>query len=596
MSRVVFLPVRQPAPAAPIVAAAPAPAAAPPRPPRIAPHLSWRLRVGALAVVALAMLVFLGTLGNSALDGYRQANAWARHGSLVKERVQLTFSQLKQAESAGRGFVLLGDPALDARFLLASEEVERSAGLLQRMVEKDPEQARNAAMLARLLSERLGQLDAVKSAYQHGSIASAQKQIAANLSLPQAAAIDALVLRMTSHEDQLLAERNARADVAEQRLRLFGPLVMAMGSMLLVFTVFAVLREQARRARAELRLQASQRELEISLDEARSSAHHLAQLGELGDLLQGCRSIEEAMAVLRAVASRLLAIDAGDVYLGHDDAGDFARIGGWGATAMPPRNCIARRDCWAVRRGQLFPAGDSTGGVCCPHVDAGDGRHHSCVPLSAQGESLGVLVIEHARPLTSVQRRLLRSVAEQLSLALANLRLQESLRSQSIRDALTGLYNRRYLDASLAREVARAARREQELSLLIVDIDHFKRINDTYGHEAGDTVLAQIATVLDLATRAEDIACRYGGEEFVVLMPGADAKVAQRRAEELRAAIERCDASYAGRSVGPVTVSVGVATFPAEGCDAAQLRLCADQALYAAKRGGRNRVEIATAA
>lgn len=598
MSRVVFLPspARQPpTPAAPIaaepvVAAEPVSLAAPRR------RIPLLVRLGALAFVTIALLVALAVLANSTIDGYRAQSVRSTHASQVKEQVQVTYVQLKEAESASRGLVLLGDSGFDGRFRRAADEMRRAAALLRTMVVDNPAQSKNAATLETLLDMRLEQLEAVIESYRKRGVAGAQARMADNLSLPQWSAIEGLVQRMSAIEESVLAERAARAEESEQRLRLFGPLVISLCVLLLGLTGFVVLREQARRTRAESRLQSSQRELESSLEEARSSARYLAQLGELGDLLQGCRSIDEAMEVLRAIAPRLLGVDAGDVYFGRDGGDDFTRIGGWGATGFAPRNAIARGDCWAVRRGHLFPAGDSTANVCCPHVHALDGRHHVCVPLAAQGEAHGLLVIENAMRLSSVQRRLLRSMAEQLSLALANLRLQESLRSQSIRDSLTGLYNRRYLDASMAREVARAERHEQDLSLLIVDIDHFKRVNDTLGHDAGDAVLAQVAATLDLGTRGEDIACRYGGEEFVVVMPGADARVAQRRAEELRAAIENAGITYAGRPVGPITVSVGVATFPAKGGDATTLRQAADQALYAAKRAGRNRVEVAEAA
>ncbi|HET7845109.1 MAG TPA: diguanylate cyclase, partial [Xanthomonadales bacterium] len=563
MSRVVLLPRpgNQPRPAAP-AANAPdvvATASIVPVPPR---RLPLPVRLGALAAVAVVLLVLLGVLGNSTIDALRLQSDRATHASRVKEQVQLTYARLKEAESASRGLVLLGDNGFDGRFRGSAQEMRRAAALLRTMVADNDEQAKNAATLQHLLGMRLQQLEAVIASWRKGGVPAAQSRMADNLALPQVSAIEALVAHMAAIEDSLLAQRAARAEESERRLRLFGPLVISLCVLLLGFTGFVVLREQARRTRAEARLQASQRELERSLEEARSSARWLAQLGELGDLLQGCRSIDEAMEVLRAIAPRLLGIDAGDVYFGREGEEDFTRIGGWGNPGAAARNAIARGDCWAVRRGHMFPASDSTVGVCCPHVDARGGRHHVCVPLSAQGESHGVLVLEHRERLTPVQRRLLRSMAEQLSLALANLRLQESLRSQSIRDALTGLYNRRYLDASMAREVARAERHEQELSMLIVDIDHFKRINDTFGHDAGDTVLAQVAAVLDLGTRGEDIACRYGGEEFVVLMPGADARSALRRAEELRTAIAGSVATYAGRSIGPVTVSIGVATFP----------------------------------
>lgn len=171
--------------------------------------------------------------------------------------------------------------------------------------------------------------------------------------------------------------------------------------------------------------------------------------------------------------------------------------------------------------------------------------------------------------------------------------LQEQLREQAIRDPLTGLYNRRYLDETLTRELARAQREGGPLSLILIDIDRFKQINDTHGHPAGDEVLRTLAGLLREGARLEDIPCRYGGEEFLLVLPGMDLPAARQRAEDWR---ER----FAGQPVIgegfalDATLSAGIAVFPAHGQDSAALIEAADRALYAAKRLGRNRCETAT--
>lgn len=168
--------------------------------------------------------------------------------------------------------------------------------------------------------------------------------------------------------------------------------------------------------------------------------------------------------------------------------------------------------------------------------------------------------------------------------------LQTLLREQANRDALTGLYNRRYLDSTIEREIARCKREGHPLSVMLIDIDHFKRINDNYGHQAGDEVLRSLAKLLQ--TRTMDIACRYGGEEFLLLLPDMPIAVAKERAEQFRSAFEETTIGFGSFSI-TATFSVGLAAYPGHGTSAEALIRAADHALYQAKSAGRNRVAIA---
>jgi len=180
-----------------------------------------------------------------------------------------------------------------------------------------------------------------------------------------------------------------------------------------------------------------------------------------------------------------------------------------------------------------------------------------------------------------------------VGLSITNIRLREALRTQSVRDALTGLYNRRYLEEVLERELRRASRAAQSLGILMIDLDHFKKFNDTYGHDAGDAVLREIAVSLTKGIRAEDFVCRFGGEEFVVILPTADLASSQARAERLRLKTKELTMLHQGRSMGMITISVGVAAFPEHGESPKELMAAADAALYEAKRGGRDQVVTA---
>jgi diguanylate cyclase (GGDEF)-like protein len=173
------------------------------------------------------------------------------------------------------------------------------------------------------------------------------------------------------------------------------------------------------------------------------------------------------------------------------------------------------------------------------------------------------------------------------------LTLQEALRVAAVRDPLTNLFNRRYLEESLEREVRRATRRTTSLGVVMVDLDHFKAFNDDFGHQAGDALLRAVGQFLQSRIRGEDIACRYGGEEFALILPDAPLDATARRAEQIRQDAEGLRIDHGGEPLGPITLSMGVAAFPRHGATSELVLRAADAALYEAKRSGRNRVVVA---
>jgi diguanylate cyclase (GGDEF)-like protein len=256
-------------------------------------------------------------------------------------------------------------------------------------------------------------------------------------------------------------------------------------------------------------------------------------------------------------------------------------------------------DCWALKRGQPHLT-NGPDDLCCPHyAAAAPGAGGSlCVPLVTQGEVIGVLYLEGIdadAPTRRSQVALVTRFAEQIALALSNVRLRETLRRQSIIDPLTGLFNRRFMDETLHRELIRADRKGTSLSLLVLDLDHFKQLNDTHGHDAGDAVLKAVSHLIRQNVRESDLACRFGGEEMVVILPECDAAAAVERSEKIRDAIATLTVQHAGLTISAVTASLGVAVSSQHGTVAETLLRTADQALYRAKHGGRNRVVMASA-
>ena len=258
--------------------------------------------------------------------------------------------------------------------------------------------------------------------------------------------------------------------------------------------------------------------------------------------------------------------------------------------------------CWALRSGRSHVVPDTQEALLCAHLPEPAPRAYLCTPLVAQGEALGVLYLSSkvtapgADAMPAAKQRLAEAVAAQLALGLANVKLREILRNQSIRDPLTGLFNRRYMEETLERELRRARRGSRSMGVLMIDLDRFKQLNDTAGHEAGTRSCATSENCCSAVSGARTFPVRHGGEEFVVVLPDASLDDARRRAEQLREGIKALRTSYKGGTVGPLSASIGVAAFPEHGSTAEALVRAADTALYSGQAEGRDRVATATLA
>ena len=341
-------------------------------------------------------------------------------------------------------------------------------------------------------------------------------------------------------------------------------------------------------------------ELQRHADDLEQTSRELSLLARLGELLESCESLEEAYAVISSVAEPLFPDDAGALYVLDPSHAVAEAVAVWG-NPPPLRRAFGPSDCWAMRRSRLHVVHDEDPELQCSHVEETNPVAALCEPLTAQAETFGLLHLQVRRrvgtkaraALLADRERLIQALGEQISLTLANIRLRATLREQSLRDPLTGLFNRRYLGESLERELRRGAREEYPLSLMILDLDHFKDLNDAFGHVAGDTVLREVGRILAELVRGDDIACRYGGEEFVVVLPKASLDDAHRRADALRDRVKHAQLDQPARLHPPVTVSIGVAAYPIHGASVDELILAADSALYRAKAEGRDRVVVA---
>jgi len=342
----------------------------------------------------------------------------------------------------------------------------------------------------------------------------------------------------------------------------------------------------------------AQDRLRDSLSETQAYTRDIEAINELVKLLQSCLTLQEARALAARVLQQFFA--AGSLLLLNSSRNLLDVAFTWGS-ADSKAGPFAPESCWALRKGERHIVQPRNFNLLCEHTADSLTSCHLCLPMIAQGDSLGVLSIDdsslcecEASPHTVQRRlRLAETLCEQIALAFANLQLRDTLKYQSLRDALTGLFNRRHMEESLERELLRAARDQTPVTVLMIDIDHFKLFNDVYGHEAGDSLLRELGALLRSQVRGGDISCRYGGEEFLLIMTETDLEAGYQRAEEIRLAVTHLQVHYHGETLRKITVSIGVAGFPTNGESAARVVNAADEALYRAKREGRDRVVVA---
>jgi diguanylate cyclase (GGDEF)-like protein len=565
--------------------------------------LAWSRRYSQRLVASFVVLALI--LATVALQVYRSVgefvdtNHWVTRSMEVKQEITLTLASLHDIEASQRAYIISGKvERLEDYYRNFPRAAEHGARLLNLVVD-NPAQTESVDQLNELIEQRINGINAVLTQYAKGGINAVRSSLQVTNSLEEDHRIDALGKTLIRAEEALLVQREKRTEEMASYTRLLTTGAILACIAILTLALIALLREERRRLISDARVTSANVELSTSLDKSQELARTLRQLSELGEMLQGCRSMDEAASSLQISLPYLLSGTSGSICLINASRNLLEPIASWGEGKVLEGDWFSPNDCWALRRGHVHPATGTSPSFTCKHLHsdledhAREDHRHLCVPMVAQGEMLGVLTLLNESDISSEYREIAIAASEQISLAMSNLRLQETLRTQSLRDPLTGLFNRRYLEASFEREIQRAERRQLPLSVLMLDIDHFKQFNDTHGHDAGDTLLAQFGALLGRVVRSEDVCCRYGGEEFTILMPEADAEQALKRAEEICAAVRSLDVQHRNLPLGQVTVSIGVATFGEHGRTPDELMRNADNALYLAKNSGRDRSVLA---
>ena len=393
-------------------------------------------------------------------------------------------------------------------------------------------------------------------------------------------------------------ELNARIseDSQEEILKALGRMTNQM--------IESVSREIAERKKAEGMLQQANEKLIGWMKELEQRNRETTLLSKMSGLLQTCHTAKEAYPIIAQTAKQLFDTESGALYVLSASRNVVEAVALWGESSSSEHVFIPE-DCWALRRGQVHLMTDLKSGILCRHLNDPP-VSYMCVPMIAHSKTLGMLYLQSVvqgidqpegirERLSDSKQQMAVTMAEQIAPILANLELHETLKIQSIRDPLTDLFTRRYMEELLEREVSRASRKQIQLGIIMIDIDNLKRFNDTFGNAAGDVLLRELGNFLKKSISEGSIACRYRGGEFVVIIPGTSEETILKFAEQLRDGTKHLDLQYLGQTLGPVSISLGVSIFPGHGSTGEALLRAADAALYRAKVGGRDQVVVAQA-
>lgn len=500
--------------------------------------------------------------------------------------------QMRNAQSLVNNYIIARDEKLLAKYKNVYLAMDSSLIGLENISIDDVAQRERALNLARYVRTITTQMNTILNT--RGVTRSMQEEVASNAVESDNATAQANQIKTLEQ-----AKLNALRDANNSEL-LTTITISAVGLVtcisIFLFLFWLIDRESMRRSRNERALQEMVEQMEHIQREMR-------QINNLTDYLQSCREMDEIYKLVNSYLPTMLPDIDGILGVYNNSRNIIETVAQWGGDTAAVKEGVDGKyfmpeDCWALRRGAVHYVQSGSNNPHCTHTGAEHASAALCFPMVAHGETIGIM---HLRGVADYQinsrtQQLIRTISEHISMAIANIRLEQTLRMQSLRDPLTQLYNRRYMEASLEREIFRAKRRNDPVSIIMIDIDHFKRLNDAYGHETGDYVLTQFALLMQNLSRGEDIACRYGGEEFVLIMPCATTDVAEKRAEKLRVSMSEMVLNHNGRKLEPVTLSLGVLTFPDHCDDTVRLIKGADEALYRAKNRGRDRVEIAVPA
>jgi diguanylate cyclase (GGDEF)-like protein len=544
------------------------------------PNSAVALLVSA-AIGAVLFTVLAGTLVYANTKRLITSSDWVHHTEDVIASLHRVSLLTERIDYRVRLYVLSNNEEQLSRAMASANQLETSVIHIKMQVADSAYQTANADHLQRCSQD----LDsALSDQTKHSFIPDRTMQ-----QCQQAIGL------MLDHEQSLLQERNKGSEKNS-----FNSIGTEIGFVLISLVTLVILfglllRDALLRQRIGKQTALSNERLAKTVNALEDRAQESELLTSARDELQLCIHVQQVYQSAASSFSRLLTGTSGSLSMINNSRQMVEVVSSWGESFI--EDFHSPDSCCGLRSGQPRWREPGVSEIHCAHF--GDGippEHYLCMPIVAHGNTLGVLFVQcpSVHEVAAINQHMdgLRQLLQLTGMAIATLNLRTKLENQSIRDGLTGLFNRHFMQISLERELARASRRKSILAVYMLDLDHFKRFNDTFGHAAGDLVLKAISEIFKASIRTEDIACRYGGEEFTIILPDITQAVAYERADSIRKAVANLRIPLEHEVLGEFSVSIGIAMYPTDGENADDLVRRADQALYRGKRGGRNQVVL----
>lgn len=551
--------------------------------------MTFKTKIFLWFLVATAILIFDVTFVYKSFIRLADTKKALIETNTTIDRLSDVISSLKDVQSSQRGYIITGTKDYLSPYTLALPKIVSDFAELDIIFANHPEQQKNLQTLKKEVNNRIALADEIIATYDTRGQEAAFAIVRKGIGKKEMDEIRHLINEMISTERFRLQNRRNITDEALQSTFYISGAGLAACFVIMGFVFYQIARENRLRGQTEDTLKHALSEMQTLSDENRNISH-------MAEYLQSCQTPDEAYKILEDLMPSLFPASSGRISTFNNSRNLIESTLTWGGNAHRNAGEFMPQECWALRRGQphIYRRGGTE--PICTHISESSASS-LCLPMQAHGETIGLLHMasdDETAPLHGERpQRLAKRISEQASLAISNLKLQNKLLVQSTHDPLTRLFNRRYLETTLEREISRAKRSGQPLCVMVLDIDHFKKFNDTRGHDAGDALLVHFAKMLQAKTRKEDIVCRYGGEEFVIVLPGASPDIGLMLAEKLCAATREMDVMFNGVSLGMITVSIGIASYPQHGESQEDLISRADAALYMAKHGGRNQALLA---
>lgn len=507
---------------------------------------------------------------------------WLDHSQTVLSSIQTESQRLDRLSSSMQLFQATGD----TNYLRAAESslaaTQSGVATLQNLFQDNASQQRHTDELE---ASVIALTHAVETARQSKAVPDRQIQACHN------------VLDVIQQEERgLLKQRSNESQDSSVRSLLAGAGYLGLLLLVLVVLFGFLIRDALRRRSFEKQLSVTNDHLEATIEALERRGAEAALLKATRDELNLCVNSAEAQACTCRHLQALVPGSSGATLIINNSRSMLEIAATWNNPSSLADG-FAPDACCGLRAGHLRWRSPGHSAINCSHFSGEPPENYVCIPLAAQGETLGfVYLTSPTQEIADLARSRILQVNEMVELAamtIAGLNLRAKLENQSIRDGLTRLFNRHFMAIALEREVHRALRSTTPLAILMIDVDHFKAFNDTFGHEAGDTVLREVAECFRQSVRSEDVVCRYGGEEFIIILPETNEETAIERAEVIRHAVGQLRVRSKGENLRQISVSIGVALYPAPAHDATDLVRLADRALYDAKHAGRDRVHVA---